>query len=51
MFLTKMSVASLILNVLHDPCQNFCLATEIRYLGRNGKASWLISFAGKDERI
>lgn len=48
MFLTRMLVVSLTLNVRLDLCLNFCLVTEIKYLGRNGRASCLILFASRN---
>jgi hypothetical protein len=46
-----MLVVSLTLNVRLDLCQNFCSVTEIKYLGRNGRVSCLILFAGRNVRI
>lgn len=42
---TKISVVSSTHNALHDHYQNFSSAIETRFLGRNGRALCLISFA------
>lgn len=48
MSLTKILAVSSTLNAHLDLCLSCFSATEIKYPGRNGRASWLILFAGRN---